>query len=102
METTKSEILKYLKGLKSELAKDGIKKIGLFGSFAKETATQSSDIDIVILADKDKFKSAFKGASFFNHIRAKLERHFKKSVDLCAVFDKENLEHEYLKGVIYV
>ena len=49
---TKEAILAYLSELKPSLEKDGIQKIGLFGSYAKGYAGEDSDIDIVVLADK--------------------------------------------------
>ena len=46
---TKSEILDKLKELKPILASDySVKEIGLFGSFADDTATESSDIDLLV------------------------------------------------------
>ena len=51
---TKEQILAYLRELKPQLQKDGIEKIGLFGSYAKDRASIFSDIDIVI-ATNDEF-----------------------------------------------
>lgn len=46
---TKNEILIYLKEHSAEFrSKYAIEKIGLFGSYAREEATQSSDIDIFV------------------------------------------------------
>ena len=46
---TKNEILTYLKEHSSEFrSKYAVEKIGLFGSYAREEATQSSDIDIFV------------------------------------------------------
>ena len=44
---TKQFILNYLKEHKEEFKeKYGVQKIGLFGSYARDEATQNSDIDI--------------------------------------------------------
>lgn len=43
----KNEILDYLKTMKPNLASNGIKTIGIFGSYAKDSATETSDIDVV-------------------------------------------------------
>ena len=53
---TKEMILDYLRELKPKLAKDGVTKLGLFGSYAKDKATTNSDIDIVINVN-DKCKN---------------------------------------------
>ncbi len=61
------DILSYLSELKPSLQKDGIKEIGLFGSYAKGYADENSDIDIVVLADKKSFLdrlNAFKALEY--------------------------------------
>ena len=53
---TQKIILSFLKSHKSQLeSKYGLTKIGLFGSYAKNTSHQDSDIDIVIEAEKHDF-----------------------------------------------
>ena len=53
---TQKTILNFLKSHKSELELEyGLTKIGLFGSYAKNTSHQDSDIDIVIEAKKHDF-----------------------------------------------
>ena len=46
-EVSKEKILSFLKELKPSLQKEGIKKIGLFGSYAKGEEEESSDIDFL-------------------------------------------------------
>ncbi|MFN5540102.1 MAG: nucleotidyltransferase family protein [Candidatus Melainabacteria bacterium] len=44
---TKEEILEYLKSRKAELKeKYGITTLGLYGSYARDEATENSDIDL--------------------------------------------------------
>lgn len=50
----KKEILQKLHQLKSEFKKFGVKEIGLFGSFVRNTQTPVSDIDILVEFDQDK------------------------------------------------
>ncbi|MBE2984088.1 nucleotidyltransferase domain-containing protein [Campylobacter sp. RM9344] len=106
MQTTKENILEYLKELKPTLAKDGIKKIGLFGSYAKDEVETNSDIDIVVLVNKQMLvkKGAFKTAGYFNALKDKISNKFNKSVDLCSIFSQENLDRnkDFFKGAIYV
>lgn len=50
----KAEILRRLENSKEALHKAfGIKEIGLFGSYARGTATANSDIDLVFLLEDD-------------------------------------------------
>ncbi len=47
--TTKTQTLKLLKSSYPYLANEfGVAKIGIFGSVAKETNTETSDVDIVV------------------------------------------------------
>ncbi|WP_262248529.1 nucleotidyltransferase family protein [Parapedobacter soli] len=51
---SKSEVLAAIKGNKKALAKFGIKSIGLFGSYARESQNEESDIDILLDFEGDK------------------------------------------------
>ncbi|MGE3613414.1 MAG: nucleotidyltransferase family protein [Sulfurimonas sp.] len=92
----KTEIIKFLKEHKSELQdKFGIQKIALFGSYAKDTAHDMSDIDIAIeTKEKDFF--------IRDDLREYLEEHFKKSVDV-GYFDsfREFYKQKIEKELIY-
>lgn len=51
---TKTKLLDYLKNIKEELKnKYGITTLGLYGSHARDEATQASDIDIFYERDKN-------------------------------------------------
>lgn len=53
---TKEDILDFLTLHKHELQTNfALTKIGLFGSYAKDTATENSDIDIIIESNKKDF-----------------------------------------------
>lgn len=102
---TREVILNHLVDMKKELEKDGITKIGLFGSYAKGKADLASDVDIVICTSQeflDKFKG-FDGAIYLDNLRQKLTKHFKRQVDLCDIFsitqEKKGL---LLKESLYV
>ena len=73
---TKTEILNFLRHHKYELQERfGIQKIALFGSYAKDSANEMSDIDIAIeVKEKDFF--------IRDDLREYLESHFKKPVDV--------------------
>jgi hypothetical protein len=72
----KEYILDFLKTHKQELQhRFSLTKIGLFGSYAKDTATQNSDIDIVIESKKKDF-------FLREDLKEYLEANFKTPVDV--------------------
>ncbi|CUU76527.1 nucleotidyltransferase family protein [Campylobacter hyointestinalis] len=103
---TKEVILEYLSQIKPLLKKDGIKEIGLFGSYAKDYADENSDIDIVVLAGKKEFLErlhAFKALEFLDNLREQISKKFNKSVDICDFYSKEKMkDNKIIKGAIYV
>ncbi|HEX67802.1 MAG TPA: nucleotidyltransferase, partial [bacterium] len=50
----KSEVINILRENKEKLKRFGVKKIGVFGSVARDEATEKSDIDIVVEFEKGK------------------------------------------------
>lgn len=71
----KLEIIRFLRTHKHKLGTLGVKKIGLFGSFAQNRQTQSSDIDFLVEMHKKSFDN-YMDLKFF------LESSFKRKVDL--------------------
>jgi len=57
----KEEILNKLKELKPIYQKEGLEILGVFGSYAKETNTKYSDIDIAYKLDYDQFSKRYIG-----------------------------------------
>lgn len=105
MKTTKDDILQFLKALKPSLEKNGIVEIGLFGSFAKDKADIASDIDIFIKSTPHFCKThlGFNGLIFLDELRLKIQRHFKRSVDLCDIASfNDTKKAKILKGAVYV
>ena len=73
---TKTYILNFLKEHKNELRKKyGLIEIGLFGSYAKGTQNEDSDIDLAIVAEKKDF-------FIRDDLREFLEEHFKIPIDI--------------------
>ena len=97
----KEHILNYLGNIKSELMKNGIEKIGLFGSYAKDSADLYSDIDIVIKTSPS-FVKKFKGIDsflFLDDLRKRIEMKFQRPVDIC---DEAGLKNRsIIEGAIY-
>lgn len=102
---TKEAILVYLKELKPELQKKGIEKIGLFGSYAKNSAHDNSDIDIVIQSS-NMSRQELLGLKFFAYmedIREQIRNKFQKNVDICDEAGLNNINKSIvLEGAIYV
>lgn len=73
---TKAEIVSKLKELKPTLEADyAVKSLGLFGSFADDTATEESDVDILV-----EFKKPI-GWRFFT-LEKYLEKMLGRKIDL--------------------
>ena len=93
----KNEILSFLKSNKQILLdKYNVTKIGLFGSYAKDTANENSDIDILIQSSKKDF-------FLRDDLKEYLEMHFNKTVDIGYIdsirkFYKDKIQED----IIYV
>ncbi len=93
----KEDILNFLTTHKQELQDNyAITKIGLFGSYAKNTANENSDIDIVIQSNKKDF-------FLRDDLKEYLETNFKIPVDVgyldsFRAYYKSKIE----KDIIYV
>ncbi len=72
----REDILTFLKQNKMQLQQQyHIQKIGLFGSFARNEATEESDIDLVIVSSEKSFRNRYSLKHF-------LEEKFQKAVDI--------------------
>lgn len=98
-------ILKKLKDINPSIEKDGIKLLGLFGSYSRNEATDKSDIDILI-ETTPYFLEQYKGLQAFTkleELKINLENIFHKNVD---IVDKQGLiqnNNKYiLNKAIYV
>ena len=95
----KNEIINYLKQHKIDFSnKYSIDKIGLFGSFATNSNTDSSDIDIV-------YKTSSKGLTFAQASQLEDELHieFGKDIDLVNLeYMNPLIKRKAIKDIIYV
>lgn len=96
---TKTFVLNFLKQHKSEyLDKYGVTKIGLFGSYAREEAKETSDIDIAIEMLDEK-----KSLHTFFSLKRELEKAFNVKVDLGIESTlKPIVKERIIKEIIYV
>lgn len=97
----KDEILLKLKEIKPTYAQEGLEILGVFGSYAKETQTQFSDIDIAYKLDYDKFslkyKDGFAKLLRIEDIKKELQNIFHTPIDLVP-----STNQSILKDLIYV
>lgn len=94
------EILAFLKERKYELFSEyHLIKIGLFGSFARNEATEESDIDLIIEFEPNTLNLMEKKL----RLKSMIKQQFNREVDLCREkYIKPYFKSEILKSVIYV
>ena len=92
----KNTILSTLKKLKPIYEKEGLILLGLFGSYARDTQTKFSDIDIAYKIDYDKFskryKDGFSKILRIDEIKEELQKTFGTRVDLVPDSNKSILK----------
>lgn len=90
---TKDEILTYLRAHKNFLEEHyGVTKIALFGSYARDEASNESDIDLLVEMKEEDFTIRF-------YLKEHLERQFKRKVDIgyftsVRLFIKRSIEED--------
>ncbi len=104
MQIDKHNILEYLSSLKEEFTPKGIVHLGLFGSYAKNEQTVYSDIDIAIKKDKDILKEngVYYYFELLNTIKGKIQKKFKRNVDIFDLDSSSELKNKISKELIYV
>lgn len=92
----RDEVLALLGGYRAELKEYGVKSIAIFGSVARNEATEGSDIDILV-----EFGQPV-GLFEFVRIQARLEKILNRPVDLVTPEAlKKQLKEQILKEAIY-
>ena len=89
------DIIEFFKNSKHELEKYGVRKIGLFGSYAKSQENENSDIDVLI-----EFEEGNKTFDNYMDFKFYLEDRFNKEVDL-VIENNINLKNAILKSAGY-
>jgi predicted nucleotidyltransferase len=94
----RDEAIRLLSGCKPSIQKKyGITAIGLFGSIARNQATEASDVDVVVqLVNPDLFTLV--------HIKDELEAAFHRHVDILQYREKMNpyLKRHIEQEAVYV
>jgi len=100
----KDQIISYLNEIKSDLITSGIENIGLFGSFAKNSATAVSDIDIAIKLDKNYLQQhdVWEYFTLLGKIKKMLSTKFSRKVDIYDLDSSDEINEQITKDVIYV
>lgn len=94
MSLNKNEIIKRLSANLPELTKEyGVRRIGLFGSYATDSFTEESDIDLVV-----EFSTPI-GFKFFDLI-THLENLLGKKIDLLTFEGVKNIRQKEISSSI--
>jgi len=101
---TKEQILAFLRKIKPALEKEGVEKLGLYGSYAKEKADTYSDIDIVIKLKK-AYLSNHDAWDYFNLIRqikSKISEKFSRKCDVLDLDSDSFIINAVQNEILYV
>jgi len=103
----KNDILKLLKEFKLRYADEGLKLIGLFGSYARGSNDKFSDIDIAFQLDRKKFshnyKDGFSKILRIQEVEKILTKAFHTKVDLVSLDSNNDTFIKHIKNeMIYV
>ena len=91
----KEEILERLRENKEKIKKFGVKRIGVFGSFVRDKATEKSDIDIIVEFDLESL--TFDKYLAFEEFLKSL---FSREVDIITKDGLESIRIEHVKDEI--
>lgn len=93
---SRSEILQLLEENRSKIKSFGVRRLGIFGSVARNEQTETSDIDVLVELEKETFRG-YMGLLLF------LEDLFGRKVDL-AIKDsiKPRIKDRVLSETVYV
>lgn len=106
-EFTGKEILDILRKHQDALREYNVKKIGLFGSYAKGDQNRKSDIDLLVEFDMTAFDENFSGLfDIFMDLSSYLENLFGKKVDILTPVSVDTIRikevsDEIKRSVIY-
>ncbi|MDP2912305.1 MAG: nucleotidyltransferase family protein [Candidatus Omnitrophota bacterium] len=94
---TKNDVTKTIQANIEEIKKYGVKRIGIFGSFARATQNNKSDIDILV-----EFEKGEKIFDNYMELKFYLERLLRRKVDL-VIKDaiKPRIKQTVLREVAY-
>lgn len=102
--TTQKDVLNFLTNIKDELQNDGIEKVGLFGSYARNNATLTSDIDIAIKLNKNYLEKndVWNYFNEINKIKTMVYNKFQIKSDIFDLDSSSVFKDKILKEILYV
>ena len=94
-----AEIVKYLRTNKETLRDSfGVTRLGIFGSFASQTQSVSSDIDLVV-----EFEKGRKNIHTFLGLKRFLEKAFDRKIDMGFEHSLKPIVRKNIRGgILYV
>ena len=104
MRANRENILSYLQEIKSELFRDGIVSLALFGSFARGEQSVYSDIDIAIKKETDYLKNRT-AYTYFNEvekIKMMIQKKFHRNSDVFDLDSDSSMKSNIQKELLYV
>ncbi|MDZ7819434.1 MAG: nucleotidyltransferase domain-containing protein [Aliarcobacter sp.] len=101
---TQKDVLTFLTTIKPQLQENGIEQVGLFGSYAKNNATFTSDIDIAIKLDKNYLdkNDVWNYFNEINKIKGMVYNKFQIKSDIFDLDSSSVFKDKILKEILYV
>lgn len=101
---TQKDVLTFLTTIKPQLQENGIEQVGLFGSYARNNATLTSDIDIAIKLDKNYLdkNDVWNYFNEINKIKGMVYNKFQIKSDIFDLDSLSSLKNKIEKEVLYV
>jgi len=106
-ELKQNSILQLLKEFKLRYMGEGIIIVGLFGSYARDSYDQFSDVDVAYEIDSkrfsEKYRDGFSKILRIEEIKEQLQQAFHKKVDLVSLKSSNHSFIDHIKQeMIYV
>jgi len=101
---TQKDVLTFLTTIKPQLQENGIEQVGLFGSYARDNATLTSDIDIAIKLDKNYLdkNDVWNYFNEINKIKRMVYNKFQIKSDIFDLDSSSVFKDKILKEILYV
>lgn len=101
---TQKDVLTFLTTIKPQLQENGIEQVGLFGSYARNNATLTSDIDIAIKLDKNYLdkNDVWNYFNEINKIKRMVYNKFQIKSDIFDLDSSSVFKDKILKEILYV
>lgn len=101
---TQKDVLTFLTTIKPQLQENGIEQVGLFGSYARNNATLTSDIDIAIKLDKNYLdkNDVWNYFNEINKIKRMVYNKFQIKSDVFDLDSSSSLKNKIEKEILYV